>query len=631
VSSDFAGPAWENTSEYPSVTSNEFARDLVLVDQLIQQLSELAEMLRPSIDRLVSGQAERPEDQLKNHSDDPIAQLHTFTEFDEQARTLLANLVTYVDCERSVDGQNAEAVRVHALLMKRRSRLNSAVMPIRLFLTHAPEEVISRYLQHPRTEGNEFALRQARQMADTRLTEYEETMLEQMRPHAIDAWGNLYSQISSTLRCSLESNNRQMETLGLAEACGVLREGSEARRRSAWYGIQAAWKNHEDSCAAILNGLAGWRLEEYQRRTRNNASPIDFLEIPLHNERISRKTLTALMTAVEESREIGQRAIRAMAQGFGKKQLDPWDLMAPAPNYTQAPVHRPFREGLRLVREAFAAIDSDMADFIGTMEKNRWIEGRILPNKQHGAFCTHFQKSRTPRVFQTYMGSLADVRILAHELGHAYHAWATRDLPRLQRAYPMTLAETASIFAETALADSLLHREHPNSPAGVPFEIAWQNAEAATGFLLNIPARFDFEQLFYERRTTSAYVTPQELGELTETAWRKWYGNTLSETERQYWMTKLHFSMSKSSFYNFPYTFGYLYSLGLYARRTELGTKFFPMYLALLRDTGRMTVEELTLRHFGEDLTRPEFWQRSLKIVNSQVEHFERLLAATTK
>jgi oligoendopeptidase F len=619
IASDFAGPSWENTSEYPSITSNEFARDLVLVDQLIHQLSDLATKLRPSVDRQVSGRSGVP--------DDLIIHLQTHADLDEQARTLLANLITYVECERSIDGQNAEATRVYSILMKRRARLNNAVMPIRLFLTHASEEVISRYLQHPRTECNEFALRQARRLANTRLSENEETMLEQMRPHSIDAWGNLYSQISGTLRCTLEGVDRNIETVGLAEAVGVLRDGSARRRRSAWYGIQAAWKIHEDSCAAILNGLAGWRLEEYQRRSGNQSPEIDFLEIPLHNERISQKTLTAMMTAVEESREIGQRAMRAMARGFGKQQMDPWDLMAPAPNQAQTPEHRSFREGLRLVREAFGAIDSHMADFVGTMEKNRWIEGRILPNKRQGAFCTHFQKSRTPRVFQTYMGSLADVRILAHELGHAYHAWATRDLPRLQRLYPMTLAETASIFAETALADSLLNL----TTNGVQYEIAWQNAEAATGFLLNIPARFDFEKLFYERRSTASYVTPHELGELTETAWRKWYGNSLSETERQYWMTKLHFSMSRFSFYNFPYTFGYLYSLGLYARRAEFGPKFFPMYNALLRDTGRMTVEELTLRHFGEDLTRPEFWQKGLKIVNSQVEQFECLLASTTK
>lgn len=609
---DCTGPAWANNSEYPSITSNEFARDLVLVDQLIQQIEELARALLPLPDS-------------PPRASEAVTLLRTHSEYEEQARTLLANLITYVDCERSIDGRNSEAVRTHSLLAKRLAKLNSAVARAQLFLVHAPEALINEYLDHPRTRAQEFLLAENRKLAATRLSESEETLFEQMRPHGIDAWGNLYSQISTGLRCTLESPDGKLETVGLAEATGVLRESSEPRRRSAWYGIQAAWKTHEESCAAILNGLAGWRLEEYQRRARGQKS--DFLAKPIHRARIKRETLDTMMAVVGESREIGQRAIKAMARGFGKKHLDPWDLTAPAPFAAQIPVKRTFKEGLRLVREAFGEIDSSMADFIDTIVKNRWLEGRVLPHKQHGAYCTLFPKSRTPRVFQTFMGSLADIRVLAHELGHAYHAWAMRDLPLSQLDYPMTLAETASIFAETAFADCLVRDGH----ASVKNEISWQNAESAIGFLLNIPARFDFESSFYERRQSSAYVTAAELGELTETAWRKWYGTTLSETERQYWMTKMHFSFSSISFYNFPYTFGYLYSLGLYARRAELGAGFFPVYRELLRDTGRMSSEELTLRHLGDDLTRPEFWRRCLRIVEAQVADFERLVDAAVK
>jgi oligoendopeptidase F len=90
-------------------------------------------------------------------------------------------------------------------------------------------------------------------------------------------------------------------------------------------------------------------------------------------------------------------------------------------------------------------------------------------------------------------------------------------------------------------------------------------------------------------------------------------------------MTKLHFSMAWMSFYNFPYTFGYLFSLNLFARR-QPGRAGFDAYNALLRDTGSMTAEDLIRKHLGEDITRPEFWHVSLDLVEQQVAHFENLV-----
>lgn len=599
---DCSGPAWHNTPEYPSISSNEFARDLVLVDQLIHQIQRLADEARPMIES------------FRESTPELIGLLQAHAEFDEQAWTLVGNLSTYVLCERSIDGRNAEALRADAILRKRKAALKNASTVVKLFLIQAPEELIAQYLRHPHTEARAFALREERKLADTHLSEAEETLLEQMRAHAIDAWGSLYDQISGRLLCQFQGKE-----IGLAEASGLLREESESDRHAAWSGIQDAWRVHDESCAAILNGLAGWRIEEYQRRSSKRQ--LHYLDLPVHLSRISHETLEAMMSAVEEARPMAQRAMRAMAHGYGKLRMDPWDLVAPAPN-DGAPHRRTFKEGLKLLHDAFGAIDPGMADFVDTMEKNRWIEGRILPAKRQGAYCTSYPKSRTPRVFQTYMGSLSDIRTLAHELGHAYHEWVMRDLPVVLKTYPMTLAETASTFAETAFAESFAHSRQP----GAQLAIAWQNAESITGLLLNIPARLTFEKSFYQRRLSSGYVTAQELGDLTEAAWREWYGDTISKVDRQYWMTKLHFSLAQTSFYNFPYTFGYLFSLGIFARRKELGSRFSPMYRELLRDTGRMTAEELARHHLDEDLQDLSFWRRSLSVVDEQVTHIEKLV-----
>ena len=50
------------------------------------------------------------------------------------------------------------------------------------------------------------------------------------------------------------------------------------------------------------------------------------------------------------------------------------------------------------------------------------------------------------------------VSTIAHELGHAYHNHILKDAPEIYRDYPMTLAETASIFCETLVLEGALEK-----------------------------------------------------------------------------------------------------------------------------------------------------------------------------
>ena len=155
--------------------------------------------------------------------------------------------------------------------------------------------------------------------------------------------------------------------------------------------------------------------------------------------------------------------------------------------------------------------------------------------------------------------------------------------------------------------------------------MAWEEMSALVSFILNIPTRFEFERRFYEARAERPLL-PAELEEMMSEAWTTWYGDVLAEPDPLFWANKLHFYISGLSFYNFPYLFGYLFSLGVYARRAEAGGGFFPRYQALLRDTGRMTAEELAAKHLNVDLTEPVFWQETVSSLEGRVDAFEKLL-----
>lgn len=84
---------------------------------------------------------------------------------------------------------------------------------------------------------------------------------------------------------------------------------------------------------------------------------------------------------------------------------------------------------------------------------------------------------------------------------------------------------------------------------------------------------------------------------------------------------KSHYYSAGLSYYNFPYAFGGLFSRGLYAKYLEEGEAFLPKYRALLNATTVDTVENVALIA-GIDLTKPEFWRKSLQMIADRIDEF---------
>ena len=98
---------------------------------------------------------------------------------------------------------------------------------------------------------------------------------------------------------------------------------------------------------------------------------------------------------------------------------------------------------------------------------------------------------------------------------------------------------------------------------------------------MNIHARFLFETRFYEERK-NGIVPAARLNELMAEAQQEAYGDALDTVHPHFWASKLHFYITGVPFYNFPYTFGYLFSLSIYAKALEDGEGFEQKYMALL-------------------------------------------------
>ncbi|CAM3655187.1 M3 family oligoendopeptidase [Parendozoicomonas haliclonae] len=598
IANDKSIPSWDNSKIYSDFDDPAIEADISRIQTNTKTIAELAESLQQPLQESQFDQIEK-----------------ILTVYD-QTLILLATLYTYGSSGTSVDVKDAAASKLCVRMGSVDAELEQAFTVVDQLLIQADEKIFDALFTRSSIEAQKFGFAYMRKFRVHYLSADEEVVLAAVKPDGLEAWGRLYSELAGSLRCTVNGKE-----VGLAEASNLVRGADAATRLSAWEGIQAAWKGGEIPAAAILNAINGWRHQE--NKLRSKVQDLHYLDVSCRQSRIERETLNSLMTTVYEKRAIGQKALVTMAKGMGVERLGPQDILAPCPVAEGSePAYYPFDQAIEIVAEAFSEFDPEMGEFAQMMYKNNWIDALPSESRSTGAYCTEFANVREPRVFMTWDGSIGNVITLAHELGHAWHNWVMRDMPEPNTHYPMTLAETASIFAETLVRDALFAKAKSDQDR---YDIAWQDAEGAAAFLINIPSRFEFEQRMVEQRRDT-YIPADELSTMMEQSWEKWYEDSLTGYDPMFWASKLHFSIAGLGFYNYPYLFGYLFSLGIYAQKDKLGENFRGAYRELLRDTGRMTAEELVEKHLGKDIRQPEFWLDSIAIVEGLVSRFETLV-----
>ena len=597
--------SWDNTNIYKNFNDPDIARDIGLIEEHTRTLESKSALYNKLVTQLEN-----------NNTEDLYKEMELtkqLTRYYLDSDVHFYKLASFASMAISVNALNYEAKALLDKVMKISNDFSKAIKPLQLCVQRSPVDFFNAFIDDPRTRELTFKLTQVRKQIDHLLSVNEEVLLTGFSLDGISAWGKLYNDISGSMK--VEIDGKQM---GLATAKNLFSHEDRSMREKAHRAINASWVQNEISACAILNSINGWRNENF--KVRSTKKELHYLDQTCLAANITRETLQALMGATYDKRAVGQESLNLMARELKLEKLGPWDVMAPMPS-TTASEKISYPEAINIIKDAFAEVHPDMAAFAQMMMDKKWIDGADSENRSQGAYCSGFANVREPRVFMTYDGSMGNVITLAHEIGHAYHSWVMRDIPLSETFYPMTLAETASIFAETLVRDYLLKNSKSVEDKK---KILWQELESAQSLMINIPARFEFEQRFVELRKTKNVTVP-ETKDIMVASQKYWYEETLSEFDEMFWASKLHFSMSGRSFYNYPYLFGYLFSLGIYAKKDSLGADFHSKYVEVLRDTGRMTAEELIQKHFNEDITKKEFWLNSIKIVEGSILKYKNL------
>lgn len=466
----------------------------------------------------------------------------------------------------------------------------------------------------------EFALEERAETAHHLLSDEEEILIAKLRITGSDAWETLHAKLTSTLMAAITDAQGQMTEMPLSAVRALAHDPDPEVRCRAYLAELAALPKIEDSIAASLNSIKGEVLTLTEQR--RYASP---LEATLKEARMSRKTLDALISAIEEKLPQLRGYYKAKAALLGDQNgLKFHNLFAPVGTLSAAYT---YEAAMDFVVRHFSTYNPELGAFAAHARDERWIDVEPRAGKVGGAFCSSLYPVRQCRILTNFQGSLGDVLTLAHELGHGYHDYRLESQKLFNVEVPMTLAETASTFCETVIADAAL-ATLSDAEAMTVLESSLQDAGQA---IVDIYSRYLFESRLFELRADHA-LSVNELKEEMLRAQEAAYGDALDpEVRHPYmWLVKGHYYSASVNFYNFPYAFGLLFAKGLYQLYREEGTSFLPRYDQLLSESGKASVESVCAS-VGIDVTTKAFWLKSLDVILGDVARFKTLAEQKSK
>ncbi|MBT3275218.1 MAG: M3 family oligoendopeptidase [Spirochaetales bacterium] len=532
------------------------------------------------------------------------------------ATDLYENLGSYAYTRFSTDTKDAEASKELNKLEEAALPLKSTLVAFRNSLADIAEivagESFRNELETRCGESYAFFLGEQLELQKKQMSPAEEDLAEDLARAGGSAWTRQQEAISSTLSMLWDEQTGERKTV--IQLRSLAFSPDRTVRNKAFKLETEAWKQVEIPIAFSLNGVKGFSVSLNKRRSYEHS-----LEGPLMQSRISRETLDALISAMEQSLPAFRRYLKAKAKYLGLDTLRFSDLFAPVGSSSKTWKYDEVRS---YIEKQFSKFSPEMGMFAKHAFDNNWIDAESREGKIGGAYCTSFPLAGESRVLCNFEGSFSDLSTIAHELGHAYHHHILKEDSGIHREYPMTLAETASIFAQTLVFDAALQEADDEGKLNVIEEFLQDTNQV----IVDILSRFYFEKKIFDERA-KADITPDEFCTFMIDAQKAAYGTGLDpEYLHPYmWAVKPHYYSHDLAFYNFPYSFGQLFGLGLFSRYKEEGPSFVPLYDDVLRATGRDNANEVT-KQAGFDIEDADFWMAGIKQIEGYIDTFEKLV-----
>ena len=595
-------PQWDLTKIYPAYKSPEFEEDFKKLEDLINAFAEKYE----------NKLAVKDKDGSVNVMCDAATLAQSF-EDDREIDDLMGKIYTYLDLKTVQDNEAYGGEEQNF-----GNRVATLVTKLYFYaheIKNVPEDVMRSFLDE------EESLNRWKPLIEQIRRGIPHTMPLEVEKYQAELgaerdWVKSYDDRLIALRFPFDEDE-----LTLEEILEVFTNDPDSKRRAEAHAIFQKIMNENAWYFTDVKN-AQMRMQSVNGRWAKFENPWDSRHF---SNGVSADTVDALETAVKDAYSRTSHRFYALKAKLMKQDaLNIWDRNI---NIFESSDDQKvsWTEAKKIVLEAFNSFDPEMAEIAEMFFDNGWIDAAPGDNKASGAFAhPEMASTHNPFVMVNFRGTARDVSTLAHELGHGVHQyWEAQNKAVLHA--PLTMAETASVFAEMNTFKLLLERADNDEQRR---KMLFEKCNDMVNTNIRQISFYDFEKRIHTHfKETNTPLSSKEMGSHWVGALQDSYGDAIPLDENYGAIFGYISHFYHTPFYVYAYAFGDSLVNALYQVYEEghmPDAEFKQKYKAMLEAGGTYKPEQLK-EDFGLDITDPAFWNKGLDMLEGMINDLEKL------
>ncbi len=509
---------------------------------------------------------------------------------------LLSVLSNYAYLSHSTDTKDENMSKFYQATNEYINEIEAKLLWFKVYLTKSNDK----------SEKYNYFLKTTRSLKPYTLDEDKEVLLTKKRQTGAESFVRFYDQIDSDKNFEGKTYSELSTTFAS--------DPNRNKRKEAGKAIQKNLKENSLLYKFILNTLLLDKKVDDEIRGFKYPQEATFLDYD-----ITPKVVSTMSDVITKNNKISEKYYIAKSKLL-KHKLFEWDRYSDI--YPNLKSTTNWLEAKDIVLNSFNNFSEKFAVEAKKFFDNNWIDAKLKVGKRSGAYCAYVSNSFHPYVFMNFTGEQRDVETLAHELGHGLHAVFAKNNNYLDFRPSTATAEIASTFAELLVFEDL-YKKAKTKKEKINLLGGKLQGSFATIFRQN--AFYLFESELHKLRREKGELSLDEICNLYQKHLQPMFGKglTLSDDHKYMWMVISHFY--HYNFYVFTYSFGELLATSLYAIYKRDGQKFIDKYISGLSLGGSKSPIEI-VKSMGADITKEDFWQSGLDLLNKEVKEFEKLV-----
>jgi len=487
------------------------------------------------------------------------------------------------------------------------SKINQELVFFDLEWANVEDETAERLLSSPKLASYKHYLEAARRYKPHLLSEKEEKLLLEKSPVGRSSWINLFEKVMAFQRYGDDRRTQE-------EVLSDLYSPDRTIRKKASEELTEGLKGQLHIVTHTFNTLLADKMIDDRLRKY----PTWLSSMNLANE-LKDSTVETLIKAVTSRYDIVERYYKLKKRLLGLDELYDYDRYAPLPYLPDRTIR--WDDCMNIVLNSFNRFSDQMASVARQFFEKDWIHAPVVEGKTGGAFAHPTVPQAHPYVLVNYTGRLRDVETVAHELGHGVHQVLAAKQGYFNSHTPLTLAETASVFAEMLVFKDLMKDMNDNREK---LGLAASKIESIFATVFRQIAMNRFEDRIHSYRREKGELPPEEFSRIWLETQQEMFRESVKLTDNYgcWWSYIGHFVHTPG--YVYAYAFGELLVLSLYCMYEQGTPGFVDLYLELLSSGGNNTPYEL-LKPFSIDLDDMGFWEQGLDVIDKMVSEVEEM------